>query len=366
MHEPPDVFAAVETLFFTAGERAALLRQLRIDEARFRLTAISTPDDLFLDAVGKTSSGHRYTVDCFYQLAKLAAPGLAKLVLDVAGYYVGKLPATAYSVEDAVAVFNLVIKRRTRPVLAGCSLLVDRPAQTYAAALGPATAYVENALLYDIATSAADGAGTTYAWAELRAARLCARFLSEKEVGAALGRQYRIGYGVESDVGGELSAGFCWCISNASGDAAAVVFPRKSVVRHVGRKFERRLAVAAEAAAAEAVKTARVEALLARLADTSLDLHGDSYAEVRDRLGELVRKLSWLGLSGELRQRVVARLGDADTVKEALDFKGKSVFHKATQLDLLDAFLHEAGESESITARQLERAAGQLLFSRKV
>jgi len=155
----------------------ALVDTLRTNLAYTLVSSPQSPRALKLDPTCcRTQDGARYIATALTSVCRLAAPGLAQLMLHVAGGRPVTVRAEdAYSHRTACAVFNEVIDLRFSQ-LAHCQMVVNRGTSRIEGVLGPRTVHLDHLTLFDLADSVFREVSGEFACARLSGRRLYLRY----------------------------------------------------------------------------------------------------------------------------------------------------------------------------------------------
>jgi len=154
-----------------------------------------------------TASGLRYSSYAFTRVCKLLAPGLSKVVQNIAGdARPTDTSAEFFSRTSACNIFNEVAALRFGPLLSNYQMVVDAKARRIDGFLGPKTHYLEASsfmeLVESIICDAADD--VEFAGASLVGRRLFLRYLKSEDI---------------ATVDGPYRQGYAFCIDEAGDDA---------------------------------------------------------------------------------------------------------------------------------------------------
>jgi hypothetical protein len=136
---------------FSSTQEDALQRKLREVEQTSVFYPVNSDRELALDQYGRTQlGGSRFTHWAFFQLCQTVSPGLFRLVMDLSGEQrSSEQPRADYSFEEAVAMLNLLIRRRFSTKLYGKNLLRDRETNVIHGIVGANYRWLPNKDLYD-------------------------------------------------------------------------------------------------------------------------------------------------------------------------------------------------------------------------
>lgn len=314
--------------------------------------------DLRLDPrTSRTQTGRRYLAPALLRVCRVAAPGLSRVLLNVAG---DARPQDAaldlFSVPTACAIFNQIVDLRFGSLLSNYQLVTDEARQRVEGFLGPKTHYLENSTFMDLAEPAVlEQPGVRFYGATLVGRRLCVRYLSTQRTRTPLG---------------ELQEGFMFVVTEAGDDAVRAyrmycfTAPHRTpgyflmtapTTRHhqkrTGNRFEQRL---------RALLTGVLRGGMPELPERLTALQElPLFAETSERghkrsVSRILRRLKLAGMPADIAQQVLGRvLGHDNSAGVPMT---ETALRQLTDFDLFLSAL-QAGAERNAQVREVVECA---------
>ncbi len=338
-------------------------------DARTTLRPIAGVEELLLTPDGVTQSGdYRYTWAGFAQVAQELAPGLSKLIPDIAGCY--RRPENEPEFFDllaAINMFNAVLSLRfellsKKQVILNCSerLIEGVVSSTYK--------FLENRALYQQASEAIAAAGrdVQFYGAEVVGRRLTLWYRGRRPA-------FRVSVGKESH---DFWIGYYFCngeASNTSLRGTAAVFSRFGCcleafrdgtrINHAGRNFNRRVEQLFNRVAARELKVDSLREGVECLMQASLKISGtaDAQAQQEERV---VQALCRRGIGQWVAQDIVRNaiyVGKDVTAQPEHRMIAPDLHASRTTYDLFCAMLRQSRKLGLDRREKVEQVAYELL-----
>lgn len=313
---PPDarlMAADVEPVEFPGGWDE-LVAALADQERRTALVPIDSPRQILLDVAGRTQvGGRRLSAWALRGICRRVSPGLGTFVTDLSGL---RSPPDArrdslYSLDEAVAIYNVAVARRFEQRLLGYTALVDSSTGMIDAVVGPTYSRLPNGEFVELAKASLKRAGRTAEFhsAVLVGRRLTVRFVVGPRKGDPKAERFLPGWVfVNSESGDASLRGAPAVIWDPYGYCAVAVPEEGAAARHSGPAFVAALEAALDkVSAAEPPDPAdRLEAL------ESINLgFPDDEDEAKAWWKKLTSVLTGFGLTRAVARRVLLATMDA-------------------------------------------------------
>jgi hypothetical protein len=282
------LYVRPRVLRFGKADGEKLDEQLAALDINTSMRTINNVEDLFLRPDGSTANDFRYTAIGFSQIASAIAPGLSKLVPDVAGCF--RKPVQELERFDlgvAVGVFNAVLALRF-DVLKRQKLVCNVATQQIEGLSGPRRVAISNREMLEATNDAIAEQGRVV-------------FYAAELIGRRLTLWYRsIAPSFEFTVRGDKHIfwhGYYFCNSEAGGTGlrgtgalfnkrgcCLVPLCSKSRLSHLGQRFRQRASQLFQRVAEMPLPAQRDRAHIQKLLDTPLRVVGEAAAREQQML----------------------------------------------------------------------------------
>lgn len=140
-----------DTVRFGVGDAATLRETLIERDMRSVFCPARYEEDVLLDSEGRTiAGGHRYTEWALYQVCQVTCPGLYALITEYAGEDRSRNSIRSnHSFEEAIGIFNRVVRRRFRDKISGRQMLRDIHTGVIDGVVGAAYRWLPNRTLFE-------------------------------------------------------------------------------------------------------------------------------------------------------------------------------------------------------------------------
>lgn len=366
---------------FTSGQAGALLQHLQESESSSLFYPITADREVLFDADGRTVAGQsRFTHWAFFQLCQAVSPGLHRLVMDLSGMNrSAEAPRSDYSFSDAVAVLNLMIRRRFSSKLYGHHLLRDRRTNVIHGVVGSNYRWLPNKDLYDRTNTIVRASRRPMQFHEavLNGRWLMLRFRQTDPFFSVPGPEsedpFYSGFHFSNNEVGLASVRAAAILLRGQ-DWTASMTPVVRLVHSSGRGFEQKLEMIL-AGVAERLRDPMFyqQNVLSRLLPVLLGLGRDSAGAWRDerserrRRDDLAHSLTRKKISGSLARRIISSvvaIGSYDGPRAEMTRTMRSTWATRTVYDLYNAIGREARRLSIGWQEKAEQLAYALLTGR--
>lgn len=369
---------------FGSDDLRKLRRHLAEQNSKTSAVEVSRLPELQLQPDGtvkpsRSGSAYRYTTSALQRVCTMASSGLFQLVDDVSGQVRRNNDLDqAYSVADAVTVFNQIIKLRFPARFQGkVKLLWNRKDHLIEGAAGVRYSALENRQLLELAEAAASAATTSVHFQEaaVNGRRLLLRFRQKKPLFAIKnGEDKEEFYGgihfANSELAGECSVRASVMLTRGVDGTSSLGSPvsdEKSSgggrVVHTGKDLLPRVQQLVNEVLASFEQLSDQRKAMRELTKLPLQL---TSADAKDkRSKELRRRLRVAGMQPGLTQRVLSatiQFGSIDPGRrQAAGYVPAAAIQSRTAFDLYTTITREARRLPATTRESAEQVAFKLL-----
>jgi len=350
--------------------------QLRAELANIdRFTLVLEAADwteLRLGPNGELKDGFRYTQTGLQQICSLLAPGLFRLLMDLAGASRNIYdPIADFSLAEATTIFNTLLARRfSQRFDDRVRIIRNLQRKTIDGVVGAKYVMLDNSTFFERTTEALsqiDRKAIFYE-ASLAGRRLSLRFVDR--IGLLRSPDNHVYYSglwfCNSEIGGEAPVCGSSLICSPTDNCYALgpVFGGRRII-HAGRDFTKRLEILVAVAFDEQLVRADIQAGFNRLASTRVELPKES-KEREKKIILVANKLARKNVPINVAKKAIINAiysGELDDQLPSLpDNRGKNDF---CYLDLFNSLTTLAKTRHPALRERMERAAFSLLQSSK-
>jgi hypothetical protein len=180
------LFVRPEVITFEASEEHKFVSTLEKGSDATAVLPLGNPEEMQLDAEGRLKfegEYYRYTASAFRQICQLIAPGLSRLIPNLAGERRAakdRYNDDIFALDSAIQVFNTILDLRF-PNLEGKRVVRNTDTKQVEGLIGHKHQFLSNYDLYIRAAEMAEGMdGTEFDFAKIAGSRMMARFVGEE------------------------------------------------------------------------------------------------------------------------------------------------------------------------------------------
>ena len=326
--EPVTLTAPVSTRSYTLQNREELRRVLETMDRSTGLTVVDRPEAVCLNPQARTIHGDlRYSAVALRQVCSLTVTGLGPLLHDLAGTRRRSVEAPGiHSVDDAVATFNLIIRRRF-PLLDGMQMVYNVDEGLIEGFVGGRYKRLPNIDLFE---SVEEAMRDVPGGADLLSANLYGRLLLLRYVRSSAlfdaadspdsSDEYRLGYYyINTEVGDGSVRAYPTLVREADWSVCPIRTAAGGAVKHQGKDFHKRIAKLYASVTSWSPETDYYTRRVATMREASLGFTTDENPVARKRAIALrLRSKDFtLGLAGRCVQFALTQGADAGPAADA-------------------------------------------------
>lgn len=352
---------------FNSAQEDKLIELLERMDRSADVIPITSEEMVRLDADGRIGAGFRLNTWAFSQICSAVCPGLYNMLVEL------NATGTPEAKAASVSIINQLVRLNFRLKLVNQLFLVDRASQTVEAVVSPDYKLLPNIALYQRFRTMVEGLPfeTAFYEAILHGRWVIIRFYRKDALFTHEGTRYFGGYHVSNQEGGRASvhAGLA-LICERERLSMLTPFSRGDVARHVGRKFEGRIASLLGHLAGQEHQVEVLQAGVAALHEQTLGLGNKDERLDAARKRELARRLnvkSHVGVPVPLIKRAIQNAihqpFGASQPKSRLAINRQDLLTR-TVWDLVVAVCREAKKQSIATREALEQLALAILMGR--
>lgn len=355
-------------LHFDYSQERELLDKLGEIDRSTALIPLATAADVAVDSEGCVGpEKFRLTKWAFMQLCKELCIGLHDVVMDYSGAYrLLNQPREDFSFEEAVDIFNRLVRRRFRSRLQGKAFLRNAANKTIDGLLGTKYKWLSNLHLFEQASAMVEQLKDRFLEAQLIGRWMSVRFVHPDpwfSVDFAGPDKFYAGcYLSNNEVGKASVRGHSMIYRRLSNTSSLLTTGQG--VRHTGSEFKDKLKGLIQTAGARQQKGDFYATHVKRLASIPLGF-GSTDQTTLDKLGEdLVAKLARRGLPASVGKRVIGNLTFQGSYEPAPQEPEGFMPVERTAFDLYNSLGRDARLLPISQAERAEQVAYSLLVGK--
>jgi hypothetical protein len=295
---PLSLTTTVATQRFSRAQEDRLVAALTDLDTHTLMWPIETVEDVLVAPTGQCGKqGYKLTPWALSRLCSLACPSLYGFALDLSGARRTLDEAAAdFSVADAAATINLVLRRRFESRLYGRVFLVNTLTGTIDGVVTQQYRYLSNLNVYERvrAVMTANQRKTEFFEAALEGRSLLLRYFHPTvhcSLSGNIQDRFFGGYSFSNDEAGQASVRGGVILVRESGKTTALLPTHTKHVIHTGTRFEARLTDLLTRTVRGMKSGAQYAAALEQLRASSLDISGEDEKAEQKARRKLLRRL---------------------------------------------------------------------------